>query len=92
VYGSVQAALVGDPSAPDFRALAHEVDSRYLPALVLGGGPPSASAGIALLADRPMLGGRATAYVCRQYVCDAPVTDPSALGAQLERGATPGSP
>jgi uncharacterized protein YyaL (SSP411 family) len=88
----VQVALVGDPRATDFRALARAVDEHYIPALVLGGGPPSASGEVALLANRPLLDGRATAYVCRQYVCDAPVTEPLELGEQLERGVTAASP
>ena len=36
-----------------------------------------------LLADRPLVGGRPTAYVCRHFVCSAPTTDPDALAAQL---------
>ncbi|WP_370147301.1 thioredoxin domain-containing protein [Streptacidiphilus sp. EB129] len=38
---------------------------------------------VALLADRPLREGRATAYVCRHFSCDAPVTDPAALAEQL---------
>jgi uncharacterized protein YyaL (SSP411 family) len=89
VYGSVQVALVGDPAAGDFNALAHEVSARYLPALVLAGGPPEAGSGIALLSDRPLRDGHATGYVCRRYVCDAPVIEPHALGDQLDRAAAP---
>ena len=37
-----------------------------------------------LLLDRGMVDGRPTAYVCRNYVCQLPVTDPEALAAQLE--------
>jgi uncharacterized protein YyaL (SSP411 family) len=29
-------------------------------------------------------GSRATAYVCRNYACDEPVTSPDQLAAQLE--------
>ena len=39
--------------------------------------------GIPLLAQRPLVGGRAAAYVCRGFVCDAPVTDVAALSAAL---------
>ena len=44
--------------------------------------------GVPLLADRPLLDGRPTAYVCRGFVCDRPVTDPEALIAQLRRGTS----
>ncbi|MGV9425000.1 thioredoxin domain-containing protein [Streptomyces sp. NPDC003656] len=36
-----------------------------------------------LLADRPLVNGAAAAYVCRHFTCDAPTTDPEALGATL---------
>jgi uncharacterized protein YyaL (SSP411 family) len=40
--------------------------------------------GVPLLADRPALGGRATAYVCRGFICDAPTTLVEELRAALE--------
>lgn len=36
--------------------------------------------GMPLLADRPAVNGRATAYVCRGFVCDAPVTRADDMG------------
>ena len=50
-------------------------------------GPPRAGApnAVALLADRPQVEGRPTAYVCRGFVCDRPTTDPAELTAQLAR-------
>ena len=36
-----------------------------------------------LLRDRPTRAGRAAAYVCRHFVCDAPTSDPRALRSQL---------
>jgi uncharacterized protein YyaL (SSP411 family) len=38
---------------------------------------------VPLLAHRTLVGGRAAAYVCRHFTCDAPVTDPAALAAAL---------
>ena len=84
VHGAVELAIVGDPAADDFRALERAAAERYVPALVLAGGPPEHAGDIALLADRPARDGRATAYVCRDYTCEAPVTDAGALGAQLD--------
>ena len=59
---------------------------RYLPNRVAAGsseGSPMA-AGLPLLGERPTVGGKPTAYVCRQYVCQLPVTEPDALARQLE--------
>ncbi|MER6346691.1 thioredoxin domain-containing protein [Streptomyces sp. NPDC001595] len=36
-----------------------------------------------LLADRPLAGGEPTAYVCRNFTCDAPTTDPERLRIAL---------
>lgn len=36
-----------------------------------------------LLADRPLMGGEPTAYVCRNFTCDAPTTDPERLRIAL---------
>ncbi|MEV7240000.1 thioredoxin domain-containing protein [Streptomyces sp. NPDC093248] len=36
-----------------------------------------------LLAGRPLVDGRPTAYVCRNFTCDAPTTDPERLGRAL---------
>jgi uncharacterized protein YyaL (SSP411 family) len=39
--------------------------------------------GVPLLAHRPALDGQATAYVCRRFVCERPVTDLAGLMNQL---------
>ena len=84
VHGAVEVALAGDPATDDFRALADAVAHEYVPSLVVAGGAP---ADVALLADKPARGDRAIAYVCRQYLCEEPTTDPSVLPSQLERAA-----
>jgi uncharacterized protein YyaL (SSP411 family) len=33
----------------------------------------------------PTLGGRAAAYVCKDFTCQAPVSDPEALEALLKK-------
>ncbi|GAA2654635.1 thioredoxin domain-containing protein [Paractinoplanes durhamensis] len=52
------------------------------PGTVLVVGEPD-QPGVPLLADRPLIDGRPTAYVCRGFVCDRPVTDPADLIARL---------
>jgi uncharacterized protein len=91
VHGSVEVALVGQSTAEDFRALVREVAAHYVPALVLAGGEPGSGDGVALLYDRPMQNGKATAYVCRQFTCEAPVNDAALLGEQLEHAVRAGA-
>ena len=81
-------AIVGDPATADTRALLAEVRRRYLPNSVLALAAPGDAAAaelIPLLVDRGLFDGRATAYVCRYFVCNLPVTEPGALARQLDR-------
>jgi uncharacterized protein len=81
-----EVAIVGEPAAPDTRALLAEVRRRYRPNQVVALAPPangSAGAEVPLLADRPTVDGRATAYVCEHFTCLQPVTEPEALAEQL---------
>ena len=68
--------------------LAETAFSRYMPNRVVVGAPAGSpvGAGLPLLADRPAMGGKATAYVCRRSVCQLPVTDPAGLVTQLDAG------
>ena len=52
------------------------------PGAVLVAGPPDA-AGVPLLANRPLRGGVPTGYLCRGFVCAAPVTTPEELVRSL---------
>jgi hypothetical protein len=62
--------------------------ARYQPNRVVVGAEEGAAgaAGLPLLAERPTVDGRPTAYVCEHYVCQLPVTDPEALARQLDAG------
>jgi uncharacterized protein len=74
-------AIIGEPEAPDTYALLAEVTRRFDPNLVIApAGPTEAAvANDPLLQNRGMRAGKATAYYCEGYVCQAPVTDPGAL-------------
>jgi uncharacterized protein YyaL (SSP411 family) len=52
------------------------------PGTVIVAGEPDRP-GVPLLAGRPLIDGRPTAYVCRGFVCDRPVTDPADLISRL---------
>ncbi len=79
---SKEIAIIGDPRQADTRALLEVVNERYLPDSVLACASPAdieAVQSIPLLADRPMQDGKATAYVCQNFACLAPVNTPEEL-------------
>jgi uncharacterized protein YyaL (SSP411 family) len=75
-------AVAGDPAEPGARALIETVWGRFLPNHVLAAGDPSVAT-VPLLRDRPLVDGRATAYVCEGFVCLRPVTEPDDLVREL---------
>ena len=86
IHGAIEVAIAGDPADVRFAALAAELAPRYFPALALAGGAPGEpTSGIGLMQDRVARDNSPTAYVCRNYTCDQPVTDARALGEQLDR-------
>jgi uncharacterized protein len=52
---------------------------------VAGCGGDATPAGVPLLEGKAPVAGSATAYVCREYACRAPVTEPAALADALRR-------
>jgi hypothetical protein len=78
-------AIAGDRVARDTNELIDAVFQRYLPNRVVAlADAASGSAAIKLLEGRARIGGKATAYVCRDFYCEAPVTDAAELVKQLE--------
>ncbi len=78
-------AIVGEPDAEDTQALLEVVRSGYRPFHVVAlAGPSAQPPAVPLLQGRGLVNGRATVYVCRDFVCQTPLTDPEKLRAQLE--------
>jgi uncharacterized protein len=74
-----EVALVGDDLGP----LARTVRSRLRPHLVLAGGPGGNETAVPLLVGRTPVDGRPAAYVCENFSCRMPVTDPDELDPLL---------
>jgi uncharacterized protein YyaL (SSP411 family) len=84
-------AIIGDVRAEETRALLREIWTRYLPnkIVALSGGDDNRAAEIVpLLLNRPMIDGRATAYVCENYTCLQPVSTAAELSRQLSSGTS----
>jgi hypothetical protein len=79
--GPREVAVVGSRGDAAASALLRTALMGAAPGLVVAVGDPAEAPGVALLRDRPLVGGRAAAYVCRRFVCAAPVTTPEELAA-----------
>ncbi|MFI1503497.1 thioredoxin domain-containing protein [Streptomyces sp. NPDC020597] len=81
--GPREVAVVGPGTDdPASRALHRTALLGNAPGAVVAFGVPGGDE-FPLLADRPLRDGAPTAYVCRDFTCDAPTTDPDRLRAAL---------
>ena len=81
-----EVAIVGESDAEGTRALLNIARHVYRPRMVLAQATPGdaeAQAAVPLLANRPLVDDQPTAYVCRGFVCNQPVTQPDELLLQL---------
>jgi uncharacterized protein YyaL (SSP411 family) len=85
--GMPQVVIVGDPASDQTRALLEVLRRRYLPTAITV--PVHATSRDRLDRQLPWMAamrernGRATAYVCRDFSCQAPATDREDLDRQL---------
>ena len=84
--------LAGEPRADDFRALAAVLHERLRPRRALlaadgGEGQAWLAKRRPYLGEMAPIGDRATAFVCENFTCQQPVTDPAALRELLDSGA-----
>ena len=84
-----QIVIAGVPGADDTRALLRLVWQRYIPNRVLlladgAGGQKQLAHWLPLLANVTRKQGRATAYICEDYVCNLPTADLPTVGRLLD--------
>ena len=86
---SLEIVIAGDPDSKEAQAMLRIVRERFIPNKVLlfrpdGDKPPIA--GLApFLENQASIDGKATAYVCRNQVCEKPVTSVKALAELLDK-------
>jgi hypothetical protein len=83
-------AIVGEPADPRSRRLARVARGlghgpTWRPRQVIAVAPDPATSAVPLLQGRFALGSAPTAFVCRDFACRQPVTEPEALAALLAR-------
>jgi uncharacterized protein YyaL (SSP411 family) len=88
--GFEEIAIAGAPDDPGTKALLRAVYGLYLPNKVVArvdSTDRETLKRMPLLAGKRDIGGKPTAYVCRNFACQTPTTDPAALRAQLQKAA-----
>ncbi|HMN13013.1 MAG TPA: thioredoxin domain-containing protein [Bellilinea sp.] len=79
-----EVAIVGDLADGQTKAFLAEVNAQYRPNLIVAAADlPLDERSPELLADRPLLEGLPTAYVCTGFVCQRPVNTLAGLKEQL---------
>jgi uncharacterized protein YyaL (SSP411 family) len=79
-------AIVGSPDDEATRALLGAATSGFRPHQVLAYGTAGVAApAVPLLADRDLVNSKPAAYVCRDFACQAPVTEADTLQSLLRK-------
>ncbi len=83
--GPVEIALVGRPGESGTQALRAAVNRIYLPNRVLAyRDPGQTETHHPLLQGKTLVNGKAALYVCRNFACGRPITDPAEFPALLD--------
>ncbi len=92
--GFEEIVIVGDAADAATQALLRAVYEIYLPNKVVARLDPTAEGTrptLPLLAGKAAIDGKPTAYVCRNFACQKPTTDPAELAAQLRTAVKTGA-
>lgn len=84
-----QILIAGDPRSQDTRQLLRQVNTRFLPNTILlladgGAGQKQLAVWLPFVAGAHPINGRATAYICEDYICKLPTSDPEEMGRLLD--------
>jgi uncharacterized protein len=92
--GPAEIAVVGPPGDDRTAALHRTALLAAPPGAVIALGPRDGdgAGAVPLLAGRGLVGGAPAAYVCREFSCRMPVTDPERLRAELGSASKAGDP
>ena len=78
-----QVAVMGEAGEENFERMLKIIRAEYRPGVVAASPYSPSKNAPALLKDRPLVNGKATAYVCEGFVCKQPTTDLEIFKAQM---------
>jgi len=84
--GPIELAFVGEEGTADREALLAETARHFIPNRIVGILDPDAGEeadDLPLLQGKGLVQGKAALYICRDFACQAPLTDPAAIGERL---------
>jgi uncharacterized protein len=81
--GPVELAFVGDSRQAASQALCRAVAEEYLPNRIIASTGSNAGSTLPLLQGKAMVAGQPALYVCRNFTCQRPVTDPQTVAEAL---------
>jgi uncharacterized protein YyaL (SSP411 family) len=81
--GPTELVIAGTPGAADTEALSRAVANVFLPNRLIALANPEAPSDTPLTRAKAPVDGRAALYICRQFTCEAPITDAAAVPAAL---------
>ena len=88
VFSPLELAVIGPPESPGVADMLRHANSRFLPSLVLVQSAGEPDSDLPLLRDRPR-SASPVAYVCQNYVCEAPATSVEELAERLDAALQP---
>ena len=88
--GPVELALIGTPGKTGMEALAKELRRHFVPNHVIAHLDPNTSQSThPLLEGKTLVQGKPALYICQNFACAAPITDPELIGPALAHHLNP---
>ncbi|MBH0181856.1 MAG: hypothetical protein HP490_09320, partial [Nitrospira sp.] len=88
--GPLELAFVGDEAQEGLRALRRAVADQYLPNRIIATATPGKPSSLPILEGKQPVDGQPALYICRNFSCRQPITDPRAIPDALQTKARQG--
>ena len=81
--GPIELAIVGDPAHHNFQAIRHAIADCYVPNRIVATLTPGTASNLPLLQGKQTVSGMPALYLCRNFSCQQPLTDPTLIPQAL---------